>query len=159
LDGEACLYISIVDAWDHPSAATWYTSSSKLEWQMWFFNLIFADSGRRDVYVSEFWSKAGITYMDGHGMPSMSQWEPIEQHGETSRILVVRARPDLPIRYHSVFLPAWEATALAGLPAALVIGWRIVLRAIYRRRAARLGHGFCANCGYDLRATPDLCRE
>src|SRR4051794_39001528 len=66
LDGEACLYISIVDAWDHPSAATWYTSSSKLEWQMWFFHLIFADSGRRDVYVSEFWSKAGITYMDGH---------------------------------------------------------------------------------------------
>jgi hypothetical protein len=40
-------------------------------------------------------------------------------------------------------LPAWKALAIAH----------------NRRRAARVRHGLCPTCGYDLRATPNQCPE
>lgn len=52
----------------------------------------------------------------------------------------------------SVYVPHWLAVVLAAaLPAAHVtITWR-------RRRRQRPGH--CAECGYDMRATPRRCPE
>lgn len=63
-------------------------------------------------------------------------------------------RMDYDIR--AVGVPHWLATVLlSALP--LARGVRTVRRAVHRRRAIRAG--FCAICGYDLRATPDHCPE
>lgn len=49
-------------------------------------------------------------------------------------------------------VPDYAAMALAGTPAAMVLGGR----ALGKRR---VGKGCCAACGYDLRATPGRCPE
>jgi hypothetical protein len=51
-----------------------------------------------------------------------------------------------------VYLPYWFQTALFGaLPVCTLGHW---LKSRVRRRS-----GYCENCGYDLRATPDRCPE
>jgi hypothetical protein len=57
-------------------------------------------------------------------------------------------------RYRAIVLPYWLLmTPFAVVVARNTIGYR-------RRRAARLrGEGRCVRCGYDLRATPELCPE
>jgi hypothetical protein len=57
------------------------------------------------------------------------------------------------IRYCSITFPHWAAA----LPLAMLYGW-MCLRPWWRRRRERQ-LGCCANCGYDLRATPDRCPE
>ena len=54
--------------------------------------------------------------------------------------------------YIAVLCPTWSVIAVLLLPMGLWagIGWR-------QRRRVKPGH--CANCGYDLRATPDKCPE
>ena len=58
-----------------------------------------------------------------------------------------------PARFgRAVTFPLWLSTALfAVLPS------NRLARTIRRRRRVRAGH--CRKCGYDLRATPDLCPE
>jgi hypothetical protein len=54
--------------------------------------------------------------------------------------------------YIEILCPTWAVIAALLLPMGLWagIGWR-------RRRRVKAGH--CANCGYDLRATPEKCPE
>jgi len=54
--------------------------------------------------------------------------------------------------FTGVLCPDWAVIAVLLLPMGLWagIGWR-------QRRRAKAGH--CANCGYDLRATPEKCPE
>lgn len=56
-------------------------------------------------------------------------------------------------RYAYLYVPSWALCALgAALPAGRVVAWR-------RRMRRALRPGFCAACGYDLRATPNRCPE
>jgi hypothetical protein len=60
-------------------------------------------------------------------------------------------RPPRP-SYTEVLCPTWAAIAFLLTPMGrwAFLGWR-------QRRRVRAGH--CANCGYDLRATPEKCPE
>jgi hypothetical protein len=55
------------------------------------------------------------------------------------------------LEYVRVGVPLWFVELLACLPSAWW-GWRVL-----RRR--RIKPGFCVQCGYDLRATPERCPE
>ncbi len=55
---------------------------------------------------------------------------------------------------HAVMFPQWVVALLAGvLPGTRAVSW------IRRARRRRVAAGFCAECGYDLRATPERCPE
>jgi hypothetical protein len=54
-----------------------------------------------------------------------------------------------------VGLPYWAMTLFLVIPPAL----QLVSAIVHRRAVARLKHGLCPSCGYDLRATPDRCPE
>jgi hypothetical protein len=82
-----------------------------------------------------------------------------ELERETWHGFAWRRRPSDPrvaryfISWHFVAMPFWFIVACAAaLPAALLY------RAARRRTQSRR-HGLCAQCGYDLRATPDKCPE
>ena len=54
----------------------------------------------------------------------------------------------------AVVLPYWLAVVLSAVvPAGWALGWD------RRRRKRRAAMGFCPECGYDLRASPDRCPE
>ncbi|HZN66034.1 MAG TPA: hypothetical protein VFB66_12130 [Tepidisphaeraceae bacterium] len=52
----------------------------------------------------------------------------------------------------------WAVQVRLAWPASL-FSLTTLLLALRRRQAGRTGHGLCAECGYDLRATPDQCPE
>ena len=56
--------------------------------------------------------------------------------------------------YRGVTLPYWFLVLLTALPPAI---WG--RRRVNRRRDRRIRRGFCPQCGYDLRGTPDRCPE
>jgi hypothetical protein len=47
-------------------------------------------------------------------------------------------------------MPLWVVAVISGIP------WGVVR---WRQRREKRMRGFCRNCGYDLRATPDRCPE
>ncbi len=55
-------------------------------------------------------------------------------------------------RYHLIYLPHWLIVVLT-LP--LLAAWAIQ----FHRAKRRTRDGHCADCGYDLRASPDRCPE
>ena len=80
--------------------------------------------------------------------PLFAQW----MHGGFG---YVSAGADHDMKYRACLIPLWSLLiAFALLPAMRFYGLAIKMRD--RRRQSR---GQCANCGYDLRATPDRCPE
>ena len=56
------------------------------------------------------------------------------------------------VHFQRLFIPCWFATIITAAPVAIWIDRFIKQRKRHER-------GFCNNCGYDLRATPDRCPE
>jgi hypothetical protein len=86
-----------------------------------------------------------------------------DYHLDWHRFGIAWPRPPVPVRLRMlsqidptpvtvVASPTWAVIAVLLLPMGLWggIGWR-------QRRRVKAGH--CANCGYDLRATPEKCPE
>lgn len=70
-------------------------------------------------------------------------------HWSASRIPIAGAVPE---HFYEITVPFWSLVLLfASLPA-------LLLRRMISRRSAVRG-GFCAECGYDLRMTPERCPE
>ncbi|SRR5258706_2219021 len=61
---------------------------------------------------------------------------------------------DPPTAFSAIGIPCWMLATALGLIPALMAALRICR--IWR---TRLQPGLCANCGYDMRATPDRCPE
>lgn len=62
------------------------------------------------------------------------------------------ASPGTQMDSYSIIFPHWFALLVSAIPAiAIIIFWKS------RRR--RMSKGLCANCGYDLRASPSRCPE
>jgi len=59
---------------------------------------------------------------------------------------------DIPHYSRSVEIPDWLLLIVVSIPAQIA-----VVRFV--RRSRRTVKGYCAKCGYDLRATPDRCPE
>jgi hypothetical protein len=60
------------------------------------------------------------------------------------------------VRYVTAVAPFW---GLAFLAAAPPLGWMALLFRSRARRRRQKRSGLCPACGYDLRATPDVCPE
>jgi hypothetical protein len=81
------------------------------------------------------------------GPAGYRRWHDLPLKGEVGRLFDSHERGG-----SLVFVPVWVPLLLtAGLP----IPWL----AVTFRRSRRLPWSLCANCGYDLRATPDRCPE
>jgi hypothetical protein len=65
--------------------------------------------------------------------------------------------------FDGIVLPPWKCFTFTALLAALIPAraWELSVRKARRvkRLKRQLAQGLCANCGYDLRATPDRCPE
>jgi hypothetical protein len=61
---------------------------------------------------------------------------------------------DPPTAFSAIGIPCWMPAAALGLIPALMVALHI-----WRIGRTRLQPGFCASCGYDMRATPDRCPE
>jgi hypothetical protein len=70
--------------------------------------------------------------------------------------LIASARIGPPVELTRIWaVPYWAAALATGiLPAARAVAWERG-----RRRARRVREGFCARCGYDLRASGGTCSE
>jgi len=55
-----------------------------------------------------------------------------------------------------IFIPHWLLCLIASVPLA---AWFYIRQKIHRRRQSRIAAGLCAQCGYDLRASPERCPE
>jgi hypothetical protein len=58
-------------------------------------------------------------------------------------------------RWRTLTMPLWAPMIAFGvLPGVVLVRYRK-----RRRRTSRMTRGLCPNCGYDLRATPEVCPE
>ena len=96
----------------------------------------------------------GFEYRNGTSMVYLF-WIVLNEDGRDSALRRMGFGRLLTPSNSTLVLPHWfAASLLAVLP--LWRSWRALAS---RRRRVRSGRGFCANCGYDLRATPERCPE
>jgi hypothetical protein len=112
----------------------------------------------RGFYVGQF---LGVTtnYQESH--PFLSNWSSspasVVQFDVTARralgFVVVRrdyTQPHPYVTFRELVVPFWAVACVFAMVPAL----RVVRHALQKPRP-----GFCRDCGYDLRATPDRCPE
>jgi hypothetical protein len=89
------------------------------------------------VGMGTFWNRLGFARTQFNGMISVNGVTPAG-YSQVTR---------------TYEMPLWLVGALAGV-------WPVIVVAVARlRRSRRVGFGYCAACGYDLRASPDRCPE
>jgi len=135
--GNICIKLETSD-YDIPPAEHWMVREVRPEW-IWS-----SQRPAKPVDVIRIWP--GDTYTNhftgfGFGYESTATGLPAPQRWV--------GRTDL------FTLPIWSLLVI-NAPLLLHTLWRSRLR--YRRRR-RIASGLCANCGYDMRASPDRCSE
>jgi hypothetical protein len=89
------------------------------------------------------------TRAGGHGdVPAAFGFDFYDEHPATNNVMFSAGT----LSFRVAFVPLWAPVVLTGLLPLLRLR-----RALYRRGARR--RGLCAQCGYDLRATPERCPE
>jgi hypothetical protein len=107
--------------------------------------------------------RLGLALQDGHRpspltrVPSREEFLAMQQEW-TARLNAAKARMSSIGSLAKSFSPWRQSCEICFLVAALAILPGLAL-ARYRRRRLRIALGLCADCGYDLRATPGRCPE
>ena len=84
----------------------------------------------RDPWVERYWSTPALTFRGGRS-------------------------PSIGAAYWDVIVPLW----LPAILFAVAPAWWVTRERTRRRRRRRERAGLCTRCGYDLRASPEICPE
>jgi hypothetical protein len=101
-----------------------------------------------DVFVG-----GGITF--GNAPPVSDTWIIIDRHESFAGFQYVHFSPQFGPHPKSIWLALVPYWFVLGSLAALPLAWI----ASFARRRRRIAANLCAECGYDLRASPSRCPE